>query len=75
MNYLDWKHIDQEKHKFGEPIIRLEYWEKGIPKLFNFTDRSLCTWEQIIKWREENELEPLDYWWIYEKDFPHPDKK
>ena len=72
---IDWNHIMDKQPEDGEWIVRCEqfydnFYIFGMRKYESYG----CAFEELIKINQESGLKNPDYWWVYSKDFPFPNK-
>ena len=73
---IKWNYIQDSQPEHGRSIVRVEYDDIDGFGYLCITDyyQYKTTWKELCKYREDNSMSPLSFWWIYKEDFPFPDK-
>jgi len=69
-----WIHIMKEQPKHGQKIVQLELFAKGDFLIAVRDYVQYCTWEDYIKFIDENGYVP-NFWWMPIEEFPLPEVK
>ena len=72
---IDWKHIMDEQPAQGEMIVQCEPPFEGHYTMGMRQYHQNCSFDDIIKFHKESDLNPPNFWWVSAKDFPFPGEK
>jgi hypothetical protein len=71
---MEWNHILDIQPDNNSLIIQID---PPYKRHYNIGMRkydSPISFEELLKWNKENDWPIPDFWWIYAKDFPFPNK-
>lgn len=71
---MDWKHILDCQPENGRSIIQVDPPFMGHYDMKMRDYNQLCTFEELLEMYKDCNMQVPDFWWIYEEDFPFPDK-
>lgn len=76
MDKLSWKYIMDEQPIHGKMIVQCDRaYEDGHHCMGQRKYDQNCNFQDVLDFCDENFIGRPDFWWIYAKDYPFPDKK
>lgn len=72
MNNIEWNHIMEKQPLNGELIVHCDKPYKGHYPIGMREYSQLCSFERVIEFYKEFDLDGPDFWWVTAKDFPFP---